>query len=104
MELQEKCKIIEDIFNIPMADKPASAMISRADPTSGIWLTLRKHEFHPWDSILIASWMEEIFAKTDMIWVALNKNDDSVTITLHDCQNLSGCNFSNFEDNICFTT
>lgn len=91
MELQEKCKIIEDLINQGLHFDNASAMISRADPWSGICLTLKKHKFHDWEDLLMGNFFEQIYAMTGMIWTALDRHKDGVTIYLHNADDLSSC-------------
>jgi len=90
MEIEEKCKIINQIINNGLKCQVASAT-PRHTREEGVWLTLKKHEFHDWNSILLANLMEQIYRKTDLIWVALDRNDDSVTIYLQNANILDSC-------------
>ena len=90
MELEEACKYVKDLINNGLKCDVASCEISR-QRGHGIWLNLKKHEFHTWDHIFMAGFFEQIYAKTGLMWVALNRNDDGVTISLSDSNYLTSC-------------
>lgn len=90
MEIEEKCRIIEQVINDGLHCNVAKAT-SRQTSNEGIWLNLKKHEFHPWDNILISNLVEQIYRKTDLIWTALDRHDDGVTIYLQSATILDAC-------------
>ena len=90
MELDEACLYIRDLINNGLHSDVASCEISR-QKGRGIWLSLKRRDFHNWDSILMAGFFEQIYAKTGLMWVALNRHDDGVTISLSDSNYLTSC-------------
>ncbi len=96
LSIEERCKIIEDIFNKGLRFSNARAEKGKTWRDE-IVLHLTKHQFHDWDELHVASFFERIYAKTKMIFVALTRFDDGISVTFYGTKIHRFCDYDGTE-------
>lgn len=84
MKIQEKCKIINEIFDKDFHGDLDAHATSDNTWHKGIHIKLKEHKFHDLESLLIDSTLEQVFGKTGMFIVGMYKTKDGLTLYMHE--------------------